>query len=310
MKTKILAGTFFLSAAASLFSQLPQVVIEAPRIQFTETRAQLKELVPGVGELQPDVGDDCQVAKDTFEFHGQKFELDYKFQHGSLYAWNATADELSLKAAIGLTDALVPLFKERFGPETESILLPSEMDCSNLETSTTFSWMVNGFPLAVQMSFSPTKCRVYFGSRQVVGSETLRITSTSVLKVEVVSYHGDRGEYRVEEDPSNEKEVFVLRELARRGVLGTLSNDPLQPPDYGQQISAAGGRDPKAKTYRLESFRVNFPITIFRTLPNESKVAETHFGMGSLFPEGLEFNGKKIDLKLYEDWRDDVPRQP
>jgi hypothetical protein len=102
----------------------------------------------------------------------------------------------------------------------------------------------------------------------------------------------------------------VLRELARRGVLGTLSNDPLQPPDYGQQISASGGRNPEAKTYRLEGFRVDFPITIFRTLPNESKVAETHFGMGSIFPEGLEFNGQKIDLKLYEDWRNDVPRRP
>jgi hypothetical protein len=312
MKTKILVGTFFLSAAVSLFSQLPQVVIEAPRIQFTENRAQLRELIPKLGDLQPDIGEENEVIKDTFEFRGHKFELSYSFQGGRLYAWNAIAHELSLDAAIGLTDVLVPVFEKRFGPATESVLLPGEGDGPALQASTTFSWKVNGFPLTLQMGFSPTKCRVFFGSQRLGGNggDILRVTSTSVLKVEVVGHHGGWDEYRVEEDPSNETDVFVLLELARRGVFGTLSNDPLQPPDYGQQISASGGKDPKAKTYRLEGFRVNFPITIFRTLPNESKVAETHFGMGSLFPEGLELGGKKIDLKRYEDWRDDVPRRP
>lgn len=310
MKTKILVGTFFLSAAASLFSQLPQVVLEAPRIQFTETRAQLKELVPGVGELQPDVGDDCQVANATFEFHGQKFELDYKFQHSQLYAWSGTASGLTHEAAIRLMDELFPLFVERFGPAVRDVWLPGEGDGPPLDVSVSFNWKVNGFRVGLAMNISPTKCRVSFGSQQLGGREILRVTSTSIPKVEVVSYHGSRGEYRLDEDPATEKEVFVLLELARRGVLGTLSNDPLQPPDYGQQISSSGGRDLEDKTYRLAGFRVYFPITIFRTLPNGSKVAETHFGMDSLFPTGLEFKGAKINLKDYEDWRLDVPRRP
>lgn len=312
METKILVGTFFLSAGASLFAQLPQVVTEVPRIKFTETRAQLKELIPGVGELRPDVGEETEIAKDSFEFRSHKFELSYNFQRGKLYAWSGTAEGLSLDTAISLTDALVPAFEERFGPAVESTLLPSEGDGPPLQTTTSFSWKVNDFPLTLQMAFSPDKCRVVFCSQRLGGNggDILRMTNASDLKIEVVGHHGNRDEFRVAEDSSNGEKVFVLQQLARLGVLGTLSNDPLLPPDYGQQISAAGGRSPKDKTYRLEFFTVNFPITVFRTLPNGSKVAETHFSMISLFPEGLEFHGKKIDFKPYESWRDDVPRRP
>lgn len=311
MKALLFFAIYLSCSTGILSGQLPRIVEVAEEIGFTETHEELEKLLPGIGALEPDIGEETQVVKGVQDFQGTNLDLRYSFQRGRLYGWSAGASGLSTEGAIKLADKLLPLLEQKFGPSVRDVGLPGESDGPRDQVFTSFSWKVNEIAVRLGLHLSGREGTVSIGSHRLSGRERLRVLSaTTEVKVEVVSYHGARGVFKIEEGPTNQEEVFVLLELIRLGIIGDLSDGPPMGPDFGQEIRSSGGRNQKADTYSLHGFRLAFPVTVFRALPNGSKVATVHFGMDSLFPDGLRFQGKAVDLKRYEDWRDDVPRRP
>jgi hypothetical protein len=112
---------------------------------------------------------------------------------------------------------------------------------------------------------------------------------------------------------SNPEARFLLEKLVELdGINGTKGKEDWDGAPYEQAILLHGKLDPKVQRtptvpdgssieeyheFVLEEVKVRFPLA--RSQPGEvfdTAYLETHFGYETLFPKGLEFEGRKIDL--------------
>lgn len=291
--------------------QLPAILTGFKDIDYTESPAEIRKLSAGIGEPVQAPGEECTESTEVFTILGTVFSGEYDFQRDKFYGWGFHAFNLEREKATALVNALVPAIEERFGPSLLHVSLPYEGDGPRDGVSSTFQWKVGGKSLSLGFSHSYQGFSVSIGSQHPMGESTdllHLVKAEDPLKAEILKSDGTRFQSALIESPTNREVLFVLRELARRGVTGTLSNRPLLPPDYGQEIAAFGASSQGRDSFDLNGIRVKFPVSIERTLPNGSKVTEVHRGMRSIFPEGLSFEGKAVDLKVLEDWNTEVPK--
>lgn len=117
-------------------------------------------------------------------------------------------------------------------------------------------------------------------------------------------------------DKSDPEALWVLRQLTQLdGVSGTRKPDSFHGVRIDQAILLEGEFSPgvfrtrsgpgmaEAENYRkfvLRSLRVKFPFSwIVPGKPLRAGHVETHFSPDSLFPDGLTFKGRKVDLAKY-----------
>lgn len=307
-----------LSASSLIAEEIPQapplpaILSGLKDIDYTESSAAIRKLSAGIGEPVVTAGEECTESKEKFTILGTEFSGEYDFQRDKFYAWGFRATKLERAKATELLNALVPAIEARFGRSVRQVTLPSESDGPPDEVTSSFQWKVTGQRLGLDFSHSAQGFSVSFGSQHAMGGASSLIhlvDGNATPQAEILGRDGSRFRASLPENPSNREALFILRELVRRGVTGTLANSPLQPPDYGQEIAIFGGRNPEKKSFSVDWLKVKFPLSIERTLPNGSKVTEVHHGMGSLFPEGLSFEGKAIDLKALEEWNEEVPER-
>lgn len=287
--------------------EMPAIVAKAKALRFTETEAELADLAPGAGKPQPSVGEGSTQAEETIELLGNKMRGEYFFQRGILYLWSFTSEAIAPAKGIPLSQAVVAEFERRFGPAVRSFHFPAETDGHDDSMSMGLEWRADHGKLWVTFDFSSVKCRITFGSGSFPEDGNLRVTlDGEKLRAEVITRKsGEHVEHELGGDPEC---LFVLRELAKRGVTGSLRNEPLRLPDCGQEIGWTGASAADGKTYQVSGITVMFPLSVKRPLPNGTSFSEVHQGMDSLFPEGLSFQGRKLDLKALERWHQEVPK--
>jgi hypothetical protein len=114
--------------------------------------------------------------------------------------------------------------------------------------------------------------------------------------------------------PGARDKLHVLIKLHERGVTGSRPKRARGLADFGQTIQLFGGKFTREEDARkclgLEWFRVGFPLTIWRKAKDGTPYAEVHFGMKSIFPDGIEFEGKTLDLKVFEEWNSSLRLGP
>ena len=115
---------------------------------------------------------------------------------------------------------------------------------------------------------------------------------------------------------SNPKARHILSALITlQGIHGTKKRELWNGVTYEQAIILKGTLHPKIhrtqsgpntaasedyQEFILEDISVQFPLTRIVTSKGvEASHLETHFSFGTLFPDGIHFEGKKLDLDLH-----------
>lgn len=294
-----------------------------PHVWFTETLKEdiswdeLKQKLPGMGELKKYISNAPHLtqSREHIEVSGVPMVVSYAFNEERLYGWDARASGLDHARAIALADFLVPQFHDRFGPSTRINLLPSESDGPRDQISLQYLWNIKGREFALSLDLQPASSSLNFGGyraiyvsgnhyiadaddpiRGILGGRNL----TKPERVEIVTSTGLHNE------------LHVLRMLHARGVTGSQPKRARELADFGQTLNLHGGRftreEDGQRCLRLAWFRLHFPVTIWNVDQHGERHAEVHFSMKSLFPDGIEFEGKPLDLSAFEDWNSQIDR--
>lgn len=308
-----------LSAQEGDASKLPPHLWLAETLKTEISWNELKQTLPGIGKPEHMIpsAQNLSSATDTFTLLDVPFSIRFEFDDDKLYGWGARASNLDHKTAIALADFLLMRFEERFGASVRDVSLPFETDGPRDEVSTSYLWHVNHQDFSLSLSLRSKSASVGFGASQtIMVGGNYYIADPQGPERGLLCGRPERNPQRVEivVDPGAREKLHVLRKLHEHGVTGARPQRSRGLADYGQTLDLFGGKFTREKDgqrcFRLEWFRVVFPVTIWRQAVDGSRYAEVHFNMGSLFPDGIEFEGKPIDLSVFEEWSSSVRQRP
>jgi hypothetical protein len=280
---------------------------------------ELKQILPNLGKSEHLIpsAENLTCASDSFTLLDVPFVIRFEFDEEKLYGWGARASSVDPKNAIALADLLLATFEKRLGPSVREVHLPFEHDGPRNSLSTNYLWHVNDREFSLSLDLQPESGSVGFGAYHaiMIGGNSYIADPHNPLRG-LLCGRLDRKPYPVEivSDPGAREKLHVLSKLHERGVTGSRPKRARGLADFGQTLDLFGGkftRDEDAqRCLRLEWFRVEFPLTIWRQATDGTRYAEVHFSMKSLFPSGIEFEGKALDLKVYEEWNSSVRLHP
>lgn len=292
-------------------TEMPSQLKLTETLEMGSSWQDLKRMLPQLGEAEHLIpsAKNLTSASDTFSIHGIPFSARFEFDDGKLYGWGASASNKDTGQAIAVADRLLAHFEERLGPSVREVGLPFEHDGPRDSVSTGFLWNVKGREFSLSLDFQPGSARVSFGAYHalVVSGNYFIADPFHPLR----GLLGGRSERTLREvevvgSPGAAEKLHVLTKLHERGVTGSRPKRARGLADFGQTIELFGGKfireEDRKPCLRLEWFRVRFPITLWRKAKDGTAYAEVHFSMKSLFPEGIELEGKAVDLKAYEEW--------
>lgn len=114
---------------------------------------------------------------------------------------------------------------------------------------------------------------------------------------------------------SDPKAVFLISKILELGINGTKDDSKWRGVPYVQAIILRGQLEPEVKRtksapnlaeaedfqeFTLQEVLVRFPLSRHRAgKAFDTAYIETHFSFESLLPDGLVYNGNKIDLNKY-----------
>lgn len=280
---------------------------------------ELRQILPNLGKSEHLIpnADNLTSASDSFTLLDVPFLIRFEFDEGKLYGWGARATSLDPKNAIALADLLLAAFEKRLGPSVREVYLPFEHDGPSNNLSTNYLWHVNAREFSLSLDLQPESGSVGFGSYHaiMIGGSYYIADPLNPLRG-LLCGRLERKPYPVEivSDPGAREKLYVLSKLHERGVTGSRPKRAHGLADFGQTLDLFGGKftreEDSQRCLRLEWFNVEFPLTIWRQATDGTRYAEVHFCMSSLFPRGLEFEGKPIDLKVFEKWNSSVRLDP
>ncbi len=273
--------------------------------------AELKEKLPELKPPEPYLANapNLTSARDSFFLNDIAIPVTFQFNDDKLYGWSSHFHDMDQKTAIGLTDFLLSQFQSRYGPATRNIGLPFEHDGRRDEVQTSYIWKINQWDFSIMLSFRPQSATLGFGA-----GRTIMVNGHYFIADPDTPLRGmARGRNQPEPQPveivgqaGSSMHLHVLKKLHERGVTGSTPSRAHGLADFGQTIDIHGGRFVREEDgmtcLRLSWFQVKFPITIWREGGEGIRHAEVHFGMQSLFPEGIEFEGETLDLGRFEGW--------
>ena len=306
-----------LSAQENDPPKLPAQIWFAETLKQEPTWDELKQLLPGLGPLEKYIPSAPHLgrATDQITLLDTPFTMDYSFTDGRLSGWGANASKLDHAKAIAVADFLLTTFQGRYGPAVREVYLPSESDGPRDEVGTNYLWNINGQEFAMSLNLRPGSASVGFSAYRTImvsGNYFIADPQNPTRGLLGAREAANPEPFEIISDPGSRDKFHVLQKLRERGVTGTRPQRTRELADYGQTLDLFGGKSTREKDgqrcFRLEWFHVKFPVTIWRHANDGSRYAEVHFNMHSLFPNGIEFEGKAIDLKPFEDWSSDVPK--
>lgn len=296
-----------------------------PHLWFAETlRAdiswnELKQMLPNLGQLERLIPDASNLtyATDKITLLDVPISIRYEFDEGRLNGWSGHAFKLDHRTAIGLANFLLSTFEERFGPSTREIWLPFETDGRRDEISTNYLWEINDREFSLSLKLQPESGQIGFGVHHAImvgGNYYIADPHDPAHGLLCGRLETQPKEVEIVVDPGSREKLHVLRKLHERGVTGSRPKRAPGLGDFGQTLDLFGGKftrkEDGQRCLRLEWFRVVFPITIWRKAADSSRYAEVHFNMKSLFPDGIDFEGKTLDLGVFEQWNSTVRQRP
>ena len=279
----------------------------------------LKQILPNLGKSEHLIpnAENLTSASDSFTLLDVPFSIRFEFDEERLYGWGARATSLDPKNAIALADLLLATFEKRLGPSFREVYMPFEHDGPRNSVSTNYLWHVNDREFSLSLDLQPESGSVGFGSNHaiMIGGNYYIADPLNPLRG-LLCGRLERKPYPVEivSDPGTREKLHVLSKLHERGVTGSRPKRAHGLADFGQTIDLFGGKftreEDAQRCLRLEWFRVGFPLTIWRQATDGTRYAEVHFSMSSLFSNGIEFEGKALDLKVFEEWNSSVRLYP
>lgn len=308
MKTSLipvlLIAAFNFVAAQDPKTDLPPLIKTVTAFDYTETHEKLKTLVPGLSEQKIDVGVASTEATATATLWGLSFGGEFNFAESGLISWGYSSLELDHAVAVAKLNTIIAELEALLGPARRAITLPGETDGPRDAITLSFEWLLNGRDFGFSCTQRAQKSTLGFGAQHLfcacgsylLGDEKLQNPAGTII--------GRKDSWTATGITGYPEKCFVLQKLLERGVYGKRSTGS---PDYGQEIVLHGGREKNSREFNVSWFKIRFPVTVTRVLPNHTRITETHFGMASLFPDGLQYNGKKVDLAQFEDWQSGVP---
>jgi len=311
MKTLIIAALLssacIFAAAQDSKSELPPLIRTVTAFDYTEDYEKLKALIPGLSEQKIDAGVASTEAKSAATLWSLSFGGEFNFAEGRLISWGYSSLELEHADAVEKLNSIIAELESSLGPAQRAITLPGDSDGPRDEITLSFGWLVNGRDFGFSCRQRAKKSTLSFGAQHLFCPSGAYLLGDEKLKNLAGTIIGRKDTWTATGITGYGDKCFVLRKLLERGVYGKRPQYSAAYGDYGQEVVLHGGRENNSSEFNVSWFNVRFPVTITRVLPNASRFTETHFGMTSLFPDGLEYNGKKVDLTQFEDWQSGVP---
>ena len=296
-------------------SKWPPHLWLAETLEADITWEDLKKTLPNLGRqegLFPEAPN-LTHATDQLNLLDVPIAIRFEFYDGKLTGWSGDAFNLDHRTAIGLANDLLAKFEGRFGPSTREVWLPFETDGPQDEISTDYLWHINGREFALSLNLRPDSARVGFGAYHailVTGSYYIADLHNPTHGLLCGVHERQPHEVEIVLNPGSREKLHVLRKLHERGITGARPKRARGLADFGQTIELFGGKftreEDGQRCLRLEGFRVRFPVSIWRETADGSRYAEVHFNMKSLFPDGIEIEGKTLDLSVFEEWNSTI----
>ncbi len=169
--------------------------------------------------------------------------------------------------------------------------------------------------MKVSMKLCIFTCWFISGAFVLAGEYRYKLMVTTGLQEQVFDHEGWSTTILFADDSAAEARFVLSSILELGGVNGTKSMGDWGGVPFEQALILAGNLDPKVlktqsvpngataedyQKFTLKGLKVKFPLMRSR----QGKVfdagyIETHFSFDTLFPDGLVFEGKKVDFKKY-----------